>query len=159
MPGNQFLVLLAFDRTHVLPVAQLLSALSTQSLESFIADDLVLGRVLKAAFRHRKAAAIDLVHDDSQAVQLSQVLGWQHDASACIDHFGRFRRLDEHLVELASEESGESSECFNGFLGRLAKRAEDKVGGRAPVEVFWRHKAVLGGSAHIEAEIVVSDSS
>ncbi len=100
LPHDLFLLLLLLHRAEVVVPLQAETLLLLQSFEGFVPPNFVGGGQLEATSGDHLAIFFDLVHDVGQSVELSDVLGRQHDTFFGVNDLGWFVALDKHSVEL-----------------------------------------------------------
>jgi len=113
---NHILLLLVLHCAEVHPTLQAEGLVTRHSTEGLVELDLVKRREFEGTARDGAAGAVDFAHGGCESVQLSEVLGWQHNSSGGVDDPGRLLRLDEHSVELPREEAAQIDQLA-GLLG------------------------------------------
>lgn len=87
---DQVQVFLKFDFAEVLPVVEVLCVLRAKSLETLVNSNLVSWNVFKCTTWNSAARVVDIVDNDRQAVEFSEMLWGKHDASISVNDLWLF---------------------------------------------------------------------
>lgn len=126
-----------FNLSEVLPVGEVHRFFNRESLECFIALNLLERSELHAPFRYGSALVFDLADSAGEAVQFGQIFGRKNNSSLSVDDSRRSSSLHEDGIEFTREHAAFEFFKLSGvFLGNARQTRENIVLRGCPEEIF-----------------------